>query len=41
LVFKPQIAKTIAEYKRKREENYDPEELLLEKIAKIREKEGK
>jgi hypothetical protein len=41
LVFKPQIAKTIAEYKRKREENYDPEELLLEKIAQIREKERK
>jgi hypothetical protein len=41
LVFKPQIAKIVSDYKRKKEENYNPEELLLEKIAKIREKERK
>jgi uncharacterized repeat protein (TIGR01451 family) len=41
LVFKPQIVKIFSDYKRKREENYDPEELLLEKIAQIREKERK
>lgn len=41
LVFKLQIVKIFSDYKRKREENYDPEELLLEKIAQIREKERK
>ena len=39
--FKPQIKHRIEEFKKKREENYDPEELLRIKIAEIKQKEVK